>query len=301
MDLNRKWNNPNKLLHPTIYQARELIKNWSDGENPLCFFCDLHGHSKHKNTFIYGNCNPTVPEETRLFPLILSKLCPYFSFNSCRFGYQKSKENTARIALHQLLGVSSIYTLEASFCSCKEGAYKGILFTTDVLKQVGKDLCKALIPSHGINVPVKLSKRINISPADNYNHNFNNPSIPNTSSANLNLNEKSTILEGGNIDTGKHTNALRPKVATISPKAARTNHFMYIYTYIYIYIYRKGELIDGEDLMKNLLEELKEMDFGNMPLDEDYGSDDCPSEDNLTKKEMSKILPKTISPSKNNI
>ena len=55
------------------------------------------------------------PEETRIFPYILGKMCPYFNFNYSRFGVQKSKESTARIVLFKSLKIPNIFTLESSF------------------------------------------------------------------------------------------------------------------------------------------------------------------------------------------
>jgi hypothetical protein len=64
---------------------------------------------------MYG-CNvPQSPEDTRIFPFILGSICPFFVYNYSRFGNQKSKEATARMALFNELKTPNIYTLEASF------------------------------------------------------------------------------------------------------------------------------------------------------------------------------------------
>ena len=52
-DLNRKWDNPTKDLHPTIYNFKRLIIQFHK-KYPLEFICDLHGHSRKMNTFMYG-------------------------------------------------------------------------------------------------------------------------------------------------------------------------------------------------------------------------------------------------------
>lgn len=44
-DLNRRWKTPSKVIHPTIYHAKKLIKI-SYVERGLLLFCDLHGHSR---------------------------------------------------------------------------------------------------------------------------------------------------------------------------------------------------------------------------------------------------------------
>lgn len=52
-DLNRKWEKPNRLLHPTIFHAKNLIRHMH-GERKVALFSDLHGHSRKHNAFFYG-------------------------------------------------------------------------------------------------------------------------------------------------------------------------------------------------------------------------------------------------------
>jgi hypothetical protein len=44
---------------------------------------------------MYGCNNPNDSEETRIFPFLLSQICPFFTYKDSRFGNQKSKESTA--------------------------------------------------------------------------------------------------------------------------------------------------------------------------------------------------------------
>ena len=53
-DLNRRWKYPSEILHPTIYHTKKLISRLSN-ERHLALYCDLHGHSRRKNIFMYGN------------------------------------------------------------------------------------------------------------------------------------------------------------------------------------------------------------------------------------------------------
>lgn len=55
VDLNRKWINPNKYLHPTVYYTKQLFKLTQD-ERRIQLYVDLHGHSRKKNAFFYGCC-----------------------------------------------------------------------------------------------------------------------------------------------------------------------------------------------------------------------------------------------------
>ena len=84
-DLNRRWKTPSKILHPTIYNTKKLVKQIHQ-ERGLALFCDLHGHSRKQNVFMYGCNNKANPGETRIFPFILDKLNDYFVYDYSRFG-----------------------------------------------------------------------------------------------------------------------------------------------------------------------------------------------------------------------
>jgi len=44
-DLNRRWKTPSKIIHPTIYHVKKLVKQFHLERNCV-LFCDLHGHSR---------------------------------------------------------------------------------------------------------------------------------------------------------------------------------------------------------------------------------------------------------------
>ena len=56
VDLNRVWIAPSQKQHPTIFCIKQLLRQMQ-GERELFLFCDLHGHSRKKNMFMYGNAN----------------------------------------------------------------------------------------------------------------------------------------------------------------------------------------------------------------------------------------------------
>ena len=143
-DLNRRWKNPQVALHPIIYQFKRVIKNTAANYD-IDLICDLHGHSRKKNIFIYG-CNiKKSPQICKLFPFVLSKISPVFSYNYSRFGVQKSKESTLRVSLFKELKIPNIYTLEASFCGADTGKYKNFHFTGEILADMGRDLCRSVL------------------------------------------------------------------------------------------------------------------------------------------------------------
>mmetsp|Transcript_22329 Transcript_22329/g.19227 ORF Transcript_22329/g.19227 Transcript_22329/m.19227 type:complete len:162 (+) Transcript_22329:397-882(+) len=119
-----------------------MIKEMQKNRN-LIFYCDLHGHSRKKNAFFYGNATKESAVETRIFPMILSKMSKYVSFEDSRFAVQKAKESTARIALWRELGIDNVFTLEGSFYGYIQDK-KTIPFTAEDFINIGKDMCKAL-------------------------------------------------------------------------------------------------------------------------------------------------------------
>ena len=53
VDLNRIWNDPCRVRHPTVYHTKEMIRRLAT-ERPIVLYADLHGHSQKKNIFMYG-------------------------------------------------------------------------------------------------------------------------------------------------------------------------------------------------------------------------------------------------------
>lgn len=84
VDLNRRWKNPNKLLHPEIYYTKKMIKEFRS-KTPIILYVDLHGHSRKKSVFMYGCHDEQNPGATREIPFLLSRINKNFSFNECNF------------------------------------------------------------------------------------------------------------------------------------------------------------------------------------------------------------------------
>lgn len=157
-DLNRRWKFPSEALHPTVYHAKKLIKK-CESERPLALYLDMHGHSRRKNAFIYGNEMPGNEEAPRILPFLISKFTqPLYSYDQSRFQVSRSKEHTARISVWRELGEKhpNIFTLESSFCGPEVVKYEpnrgGITyspmltkinfhFTTKDYAAIGKGVC----------------------------------------------------------------------------------------------------------------------------------------------------------------
>jgi len=108
--------------------------------------CDLHGHSRKKNVFMYGNSgrvNDRLKE--RIFPCLMDKNSEIFNFADCSFAVQKAKESTARVAIWKELGITNTFTLEASFCGADQGKFADYHFNQDLLQEVGHRFCETIL------------------------------------------------------------------------------------------------------------------------------------------------------------
>ncbi|KAF4526339.1 hypothetical protein B566_EDAN014647 [Ephemera danica] len=137
-DLNRRWSRPDPRLHPVIFHAKGLIEYCARvlGRTPF-LYCDLHGHSRRKNVFLYG-CSraaswsaadlavPEDPAEYLLLPEVLQQTAPAFALPLCSSRVERSRESTARVALWRQLGIGRSYTLESSYCGCDQGPYQSV-------------------------------------------------------------------------------------------------------------------------------------------------------------------------------
>lgn len=144
VDLNRTWKRPNSLLHPEVYHSKQLIQNIA-AKYKIGMVLDLHGHSIKKNIFFYGCNYLEAPHLTKIFPFFLSKQSQIVSYQECRFGVQQSKEKTFRVTMFKKLKIPNVFALEASFCGGNFGKYEGVQYSTDVLFEFGKELCKSFM------------------------------------------------------------------------------------------------------------------------------------------------------------
>uniref|UniRef100_UPI00398E3858 cytosolic carboxypeptidase 2-like n=1 Tax=Pristiophorus japonicus TaxID=55135 RepID=UPI00398E3858 len=146
-DLNRKYRSFLKDHYAPVWYTRKLIKRLFE-ERDVFLYCDLHGHSRKQNIFMYG-CQSmhTVSScaKQRVLPLMLSKnCCNKFSLRSCKFHVQRAKEGTGRVVAWRM-GIANSYTLEATFCGSTLGNKKNIHFSVNDLVSVGFQFCDTLL------------------------------------------------------------------------------------------------------------------------------------------------------------
>ncbi|XP_075993643.1 cytosolic carboxypeptidase 2 [Genypterus blacodes] len=146
-DLNRNYKTILKDSFPCVWHTRNMVERLMV-ETDVVLYCDFHGHNRKNNVFMYG-CNnkgeAALKLHERVFPLMMSKnASSKFSFQSCKFRVQKSKEGTGRIAMWRL-GIRNSYTMEATFGGSTLGDKRGTHFTTQDLKSLGFCFCDTLL------------------------------------------------------------------------------------------------------------------------------------------------------------
>ncbi|XP_067931708.1 cytosolic carboxypeptidase 2-like [Watersipora subatra] len=146
-DLNRNYKSQLNDSYPTIMAAKSMIKKLS-AEREIVVYCDLHGHSRKQNVFIYGcenRANRSKRLHERVFPAMLSKNCPEkFVFEECTFKVQKGKEGTGRIVMWNM-GITNSFTMEATFCGSAVGSSKSFHFNIRDFESMGFHFCDTLL------------------------------------------------------------------------------------------------------------------------------------------------------------
>ena len=69
-DLNRNWVGPSSKTFPENFATKLMMKKTLESRD-IFFFCDFHGHSTHRNLFMFGNNQSRQADrlKERVFPL----------------------------------------------------------------------------------------------------------------------------------------------------------------------------------------------------------------------------------------
>ena len=146
-DLNRRWSNPNILLHPEIFYAKELINDFCKRINIECIV-DFHGHFGAFNSFFYANHKEDNFSSCKFFPFTCAKKSKVIQFEKSKFQMPKYKKGTGRINLFKELNVENVVTLETSYFGCNSGGYTNKYFTIETLQEIGRDICNGILLFH---------------------------------------------------------------------------------------------------------------------------------------------------------
>lgn len=143
-DLNRRWLKPNEMLHPEIYNAKEMITKFADQRHIQCIV-DFHGHFGAFDSFFYANHDKENFATCKFFPFLCSKISKFINIDKCKFTMPKSKIGTGRINLFNELKIENVYTLETSNFGCLNGDYANKYFNINTLLEIGRDICIGLL------------------------------------------------------------------------------------------------------------------------------------------------------------
>ena len=146
-DLNRRWGKPNEIIHPEIFQTKQMIIKLASQRN-IAFVIDCHGHFGTFNSLFYCNYKDDK-RHCKLFPYICSRLSKIISFQQCTFSMPKYKLSTERISLFNELedeDNDNIVALETSFFGVnRSGEYARTYFNSNLLKEIGRDICLGML------------------------------------------------------------------------------------------------------------------------------------------------------------
>jgi len=197
--------------------------------------------------------------------MILSNMSKYVTFKDSQFVIQKSKENTARIALWKEFAIDTIFTLEASFYGF-ENQDKVVQFTKEDYRNLGHDLCKAIF--------VYVKQMLQQDNSVQLNHQVSEKNSTKQSlkenTVNSDIRKRSVSVAANNL---KKENFQNNKME--SPDLKPSNE-----------LYAS---IDCKDLIKQLKQNKELIAMGNKG--DDSGSDTGLSEDDLPARELRKVLP----------
>ena len=147
LDLNRVWREPSRRLTPSIYALKAMMFRLQE-DRDVVLFCDLHGHSRKPNVFCYGCEQPAAAMkqfQAMIFPRLLWRNSPVFSFSDCSFKIGRSKETTARVVVHRELGIVNSFTLEATLAGPNFGKFGGMHLMPSMLRSVGHSFCDTIL------------------------------------------------------------------------------------------------------------------------------------------------------------
>lgn len=147
-DLNRCWGHPLPNKQPTIFAIKQKLQEIVNKGKQIYVYCDLHGHSKLLNSFIYAchkvSCGSFCSwTKVRLLPRILAKKCHLVDYHKCSFKVEPEKVNTARVIVWKEFKVTNSFTMESSIYGYSLGD-EVVWFSEREYIRIGEALMNAL-------------------------------------------------------------------------------------------------------------------------------------------------------------
>lgn len=141
-DMNRMFGSPNKQLAPEPTAMRQLVKDLLKIQShKVLSYLDVHAHSQKKSIFMYGPYFPLHSSKylkIRAIPKLVSERTEMFRFFSCKFKFEKYKENCARLAIWRDYNITHTFTIETSSFGFLNRNRETIHFNTGLLQEFGE-------------------------------------------------------------------------------------------------------------------------------------------------------------------
>lgn len=142
-DLNRRYDKPHTLFHPTICAFRKMMDNDKKQNRKIYALFDLHGHSCRKNVFIYGpkvSSYSKKSQRAKSYAYILSTKTELFKFEYCIWKLRKSKRKTLRGLFLAENNTKYVFTVESSVFGYNTRLNKNQSFSISKYQEMGRDL-----------------------------------------------------------------------------------------------------------------------------------------------------------------
>ena len=148
VDLNRQFQLPNAILHPTVSVLKALLNTRIlPVHKSITAYLDLHAHSQQKSVFMYGPHYPLHAEKysgVRVLPRLICAKMPYFRWASCKFRNERSKQKAARLVVWKQLKLMNTFTIEASFYGYLTKDRDTVAFTESTLVAAGEGIGRGI-------------------------------------------------------------------------------------------------------------------------------------------------------------
>jgi hypothetical protein len=142
LDLNRCWANPSESTCPTIFHAKALLQRICPQVN-ISLFLDVHGHSRKRGAFLYGNrrqhrsvtgqlmpyMSAPIGHEVKV-PQLLAKFSSMFSLPDCTYTISRNKMGTARYVMFDEFQLINSFTLEISMFAAADSSGEALSSTS---------------------------------------------------------------------------------------------------------------------------------------------------------------------------